>query len=376
MNTNTFLSDSVLLSKLTENQQKIRLQIIERNELFPDNAPGYPWSQVTNALSYVFDLPSRELTRIRLHVDPFMGVETATYYLSDAFQDPVTHAEVTGYNFLGEGVPSEFWAEDPPTPGPNELRFGPTLDGRDINSIAAKNQQYVCNLWRLGMVDIDQSPGRTVFLEIGPGYGGFALNALKQLKNCTYVIVDLPETLIFSASYLISNRPDLKAYVYCPGDDIKEFIRDFESYDLIFIPDYMYDSLDELPYINIGFNTISFPEMPTPIVRGYLDLIAPRLKNFFMSCNYTGKKGRECSVDRVLEEYFSLAPTPEQYMNGAEVSEEEYNDHLFRPTLIGTTSETSRGEFGNCTLRDYNVSTGYVSILISPLDVVVKRRAY
>ena len=74
-------------------------------------------------------------------------------------------------------------------------------------------------------------------LEIGAGYGGLAHHLLGILGNVTYFIVDLPETLLFSASYLSSLNPGKSIYIY-DSNDFSEFINSnrIQSYDFILIP--------------------------------------------------------------------------------------------------------------------------------------------
>jgi hypothetical protein len=234
-------------------------------------------------------------------------------------------------------VPSELWAREPDIPGKEEIKLGCNFRGLTINAATVIRQQNICNLYRLLKASTAPS-GRSVFLEIGAGYGSFALDALRMLGDCCYVIVDIPETLIYSAVYLSVHRPDLRVYTYSPGDDLDAVLADITAFDIAFIPNYRAEALDALPYIDIGFNALSFPEMDNETARKYLSIVAPKLRRFFLSVNYCVGFARPTSAgtDELLAERFDVFPSRADYIQWVG-SEAAYRNHEFRPTIVGVT---------------------------------------
>ena len=60
------------------------------------------------------------------------------------------------------------------------------------------------------MLDEIRAPGRKLVWEIGAGWGGFAYQFKTLFPDVTYVIVDLPELFLFSATYLMTLFPEAK----------------------------------------------------------------------------------------------------------------------------------------------------------------------
>jgi hypothetical protein len=320
------------VDRIEQARKHILAQISERNDRFPTFGPVFPWTLVNRAQSYVFELPAESLRRIRLHADAMNGIRGSEEYLRLA--DAETFCRETAYLFLGEGVPMDKWAREYDLPGMEDLKFGVQYKGLVVGSMTGQRQQNICNLYRV----LDGDTARMVFVEVGAGYGSFALDMRQILPDSAYVIVDLPETLFYSSVYLSAHRPDLRTYVYAPGDDPAGVLAQPDSFDLAFIPNYRATAIDALPHIDIGFNSVSFPEMPEAAVRQYLKLIAPKLRRFFMSVNYRQPADtRHVGVDNLLAEQFRLYPKPEDYRTQLGLSDAQYDHHNFRPTFIGIT---------------------------------------
>ena len=104
-------------------------------------------------------------------------------------------------------------------------------------------------------------------VEIGGGWGGFG-HVFKQLiPNATYIIVDLPATLLFSSVYLSAIYPNKKIYLY--SDDTYAEVQDkLNEFDFVFLP---CDKLNEFKFkkIDIAINMISFQEMTSSQVSNY-----------------------------------------------------------------------------------------------------------
>lgn len=55
---------------------------------------------------------------------------------------------------------------------------------------------------------------RVVFCELGAGYGRLADVVLSAMPNAVYLIIDLPESLLLSQSYLTARHPEASAALY------------------------------------------------------------------------------------------------------------------------------------------------------------------
>jgi hypothetical protein len=328
------------LDRLQKMRAAIGAQIVERDADFPEAAPRFPWNLVTQAQSYVFHLPVKLLRQIRLHADTINGTLGSNYYLNFPPIDGAAAVEANGYLFLGEGVPMSAWAREHDIPDMPALRFGFAYKGLTLCDLTVVRQQNICNLHRL-LKDAPALPGRFTFIEIGAGYGSFALDAIRMLSNAAYVIVDLPETLIYSAAYLMTHLPKRRAYVYAPGDDVDAELAKTDNYDLAFIPNYRATALSGLPHVDVAFNSISFPEMGPQNTRDYISLIAPKLRRYFMSVNHRYFRQTEAhpltGVDAILGEYLHLFPTMREYEAQLGISSADHDDINFWPTVIGTT---------------------------------------
>ena len=122
--------------------------------------------------------------------------------------------------------------------------FGHLIDGQLINIDTLKFYECLIAIDRAGFLDqLKSDPARKeVWLEIGAGWGGFA-NAVKtRFPDTTYVIVDLPQTILFSATYLLSAFPAAKMAIY-PEVSAAEISRNLRDYDFVFIPHFLFPDI-------------------------------------------------------------------------------------------------------------------------------------
>lgn len=332
-------------------------QILERDRNYPSRrVTSHPWQTVTRMQQYIRDLSPENLLDIRIHTDPFIGTLSARFWLSK------TAAGFDSlYRFYGKGVPGAYWAYEPELPGLSGTDYGYRIDGRLLSDVATDYQRYVCNLYRLGIFQLmEQSTHRPVVLEIGAGHGGFAqlFAAISRRSHC-YVIVDLPETLLFSAIFLNVHHSRKRIYTYTPGDDLESVIADRNSYDFILVPDYHLPRLRNLERLDIAFNHVSFPEMPTEILREYLQFIQARLDGYLISVNYrcVSDTGR-LDVDDVLSEYFTLSPTIADLAALLKSDYRVINDINCRPTIVCSSSIERRRAIAGRHLHDFIGTTG------------------
>lgn len=327
------MADTLVIDRIELARRAILAQIEERDRDFPHERPAPPWDKCAKAMSYVFRLPVEDLRSVRLHCDLFLGENTPQQIFAHG-------VDIPGYQWLGDGIPSELWASEPPIPCFGEP-IGSVFADKRVTRTTVLIQRYLCNLLRLGVRE-----GQHV-VEIGAGYGGLA-EAVLRARKVRYTIIDLPETLIYSAAFLMEHFPEKRAYVYRPGDEPSASL----GADLVFLPNYRADWLDPC---DVAINTVSFPEMSREALCGYLSLLRKRLTpdGFLMSVNYEFNPARqdERFVSDFLADHFAISPMPEGF-------EAERKDVNFRPTLICTRNVPRSAE-----LRDIILGQRVVTLL-------------
>ena len=118
-------------------------------------------------------------------------------------------------------------------------------------------------------------------LEIGGGYGALARAFKLAAPKCAYVIVDLPESLFYSQTFLRLNFPNAKiAYI----TDEKSV--DVAAYDFVLVPVQLSHVMTG-EHFDLAVNTGSLQEMPMDAVMFWMRFLQETIKpRFFYSFNY------------------------------------------------------------------------------------------
>jgi putative sugar O-methyltransferase len=121
-------------------------------------------------------------------------------------------------------------------------------------------------------------------LEIGAGYGALAWYLLKVLHNVEYVIVDIPESLAYSAIYLSA---------LVPGR-------------VKFIPNYRFLEMAFAERFDLVINTNSLSELSEAQVRAYSEAISRMLSpgGFFFEQNQDQTGHGWLNAQMILRNYF------------------------------------------------------------------------
>ncbi len=160
--------------------------------------------------------------------------------------------------------------------------FGVELNGCFVNRDIVRYLAFFSVLDQAGLL---QPSAPLNVLEIGGGWGGLAHHFRQVFPRSTYVIVDLPETLIFSASYVTQLNPAAKIYIYdpqtAPSTLSDEFLR---SYSWVFLPHW---KIKELPsrFFDLTMNMASLQEMTVAQVEEYMRELHRLTRGFFYSQN-------------------------------------------------------------------------------------------
>lgn len=106
-------------------------------------------------------------------------------------------------------------------------------------------------------------------LELGAGYGGLARVLKLRNPQMRYTIVDIPETLYFSAMFLKLNFPECKFRLVTAASQLDT---DWEDFDFTFVPVALADKLYG-SHFDLFINTASLGEMNNRDIRYWMDFI-------------------------------------------------------------------------------------------------------
>jgi hypothetical protein len=116
-------------------------------------------------------------------------------------------------------------------------------------------------------------------LEIGAGYGALARTLKLCFPRISYVIIDIPESLYFSASFLRLNFPDSKC---CFVSDLSCLSGPIGDFDFVFVPTLFAEQLVGNEF-ELFCNTASLGEMKNSVIRYWMEFVQNRVtvKYFF-----------------------------------------------------------------------------------------------
>jgi len=262
---------------LREIQRKVRAMLGEREKSIQDGPfrrPSRYWTDFTSFFDYMGDLSPPSLAKVRLHTYHLTGDNYQTYY----FGNRRGFLDFYGPWLATDGLPAEHVLSEP------DDGIGFRLeDGRFVSADIARFQRSVATLSRQGILgELTGSGLPPRVIEIGGGYGGLALHLSRILTTCRYFLVDLPETLVFSASYLVLQAPAKRLYLYDPADRLDA--ETLAGFDFVLLPDYRLDALTGFEF-ELAINLASMQEMRVDQIERYLDFIQMTCRGVFYSCN-------------------------------------------------------------------------------------------
>jgi len=298
---------------------KMLLERDKQSQQADGQTPSPIWSEALGALDYALNLSAENFLNIRLHTSWFSGEHVSNYWHLHPPVDPAEYARAFGYEFYIEDIPEAYWVGEPAIPG-TSIPLGLNYRGKIINKPIIRYQRCISNLYLMEILpQFLEKRDNSVILEIGAGHGGFAhaLGNILEGKS-TYVIIDLPEMLLFSGGFLTVNNPEKKIYVYDKSTFTPEFLDSgIHDYDYVLVPNYAVKDLYALPEINLMVNLLSFPEMTAEQLEEYLQLGQSRLSGYLCSDNMdkhpcSDQLGSE-TITSMLDRHFHLFPPPQLY---------------------------------------------------------------
>lgn len=139
--------------------------------------------------------------------------------------------------------------------------------------------QSIDELYRMKEALGFEQNDRVTFCELGAGYGRLADVVLTAMPNSSYMIFDLPESLLLSQHYLTTLHPEAKAALYPESADLIGSPEALRSHRLFFaLPQFM----SRLPpgTVDAFANIYSFMEMGREQIDEYfrcIDKLDPKL---------------------------------------------------------------------------------------------------
>jgi hypothetical protein len=156
---------------------------------------------------------------------------------------------------------------------PRQLgEIGWNVDGRTVSFDTYAYLERLAVLHDCGLIDRLKriaAAGHTPYvIEIGGGFGGLAYHLSKLIPQARIVIVDLPESLLFSSLYLSLLLPQ-RAHLYANTENADELLAPATP-GCTFVPNYLFDRLFETePVFDLAINTLSMSEMDEAQVNYY-----------------------------------------------------------------------------------------------------------
>jgi SAM-dependent methyltransferase len=182
---------------------------------------------------------------------------------------------------------------------PEHLRMGPPrklgeigwmVEDVIVNHDTAAYWERLLLLYRYGFLD-PQSDQRlrtgSRILEIGAGYGALAYYIQRAVPGVEYTIVDIPESLIYSAVYVSILNPDASIRIL-PNYEFPVLVDNDERFDLV-------------------INTLSMSEMSDGQVRAYSEGVKHLIgeSGVFFEQNQDNRHIGFLNARDILGEYFS-----------------------------------------------------------------------
>ena len=226
------------------------------------DVPSEYWRQETAGFEYMLDASPLIVEKMRDHCYHLTGLHSYEYRDHHGTRKQPFETKFQALRKLDDK--NRFIAENPALGG-----FGHDVNGHMVNIDTLKFYECLIAMDMRGALHPFESSSddRKLVIEIGAGWGGFGYQFKTLFPNVTYVVVDLPQTLLFSSLYLRTLFPDASVFMY--GDQpISTLTEEARNYDFIFLPHFAMDEL-ELKRPDLGANICSYQEMTSEQVDGY-----------------------------------------------------------------------------------------------------------
>jgi hypothetical protein len=247
------------------------------DELIDGERPSAYWREELAGFEYMLDASPLLIDKLRHHTFHVTGLKIYDYRSG---KDEMGVRLAEKLRMLRECGDASLLV-----PEARELGgFGVELDGELFNVDTLKFFEVMIALDRGAVLrPLQEPPDRRLVWEIGAGWGGFARVWKTVVPHTTYLIVDLPELFLFSGTYLQTIFPDA-VIRYWNGEDAETLFADWQTADFIMVPAGALSSVRP-PRLDLTLNMVSFQEMTTEQVRGYVQRAHEAGSPFLYSLN-------------------------------------------------------------------------------------------
>ena len=242
-----------------------REAVLRMQELAPAEAtrPSAYWRDELAGFEYLLDASPLLVASLRHHTFHVTGVRPQDYGPGHEAAREAARAKLRALLKLGS---ADYLVGEHPALG----GFGHELDGRLFNVDTLKFFEVLVALDRGAVLGELRAPGpRRVVWEIGAGWGGFAYQLKTVCPDVTYVIADLPELFLLSGTYLQTVFPEATIRFW-QGEDAGALFAGWEDADFVLVPHFALEALRP-PRLDLALNMVSFQEMTTEQVAGYVE---------------------------------------------------------------------------------------------------------
>lgn len=237
---------------------------LESTTVLAADRPSQYWQEELAGFEYLLDASPLVVESLRHHSYHVTGLRTYEYRRNQ-HRAQKRFAEKLEALVTAAGGSSLLVPEHPALGG-----FGHAIDGALYNLDTLKYFEVLTVLERGSVLqEFRNNAERRLVWEIGAGWGGFPYQFKTLCPNVTYVITDLPELFLFSATYLLTVFPDARVRFFgeVPAADL---FTNWQDFDFIFVP-HKFHAVVRPERVDLTVNMVSFQEMTTPQVRGYIE---------------------------------------------------------------------------------------------------------
>jgi len=242
------------------------LDMLEEAQEYADPLSDY-WKEESASVDYMLDASPLVIRNLREHCYHLTGLRSYEYRGHHAHQAEPFARKLQALRQLDT---ANLFVPEPPALG----GFGHAVEGSLINLDTLKYYESLIALSKAGILAQFRAAGgeRKTVVEIGAGWGGFAYQFKTLYPHTCYVIVDLPQSLLFSGVYLKTLFPDASVLFY--GDrPTNTLLEGYDDHDFVFLPHFFMKKM-KLARIDLGINMVSFQEMTSDQVDAYVRRLA------------------------------------------------------------------------------------------------------
>lgn len=247
-------------------------------QMLEERSPGDKsniWSFACEKFQYMLTLEEKYYAQLRTHAyhldgDSYLRYNSDTYRKTDEME----------WRRIVNKIPESYIEGAPRCAG----EFGHEIDQFLVSKNTIRFYAIIKTLQEKGLISSLRSSDAPLILEIGAGYGGLAYHLSRIVRRAQYIIVDLPETLLFAASYLTMACPESSLYLFDPKDIRAASATNFAGYDFVLLPNYALRYLNSFRF-HLAINVGSFQEMNCAQLETYLDFLESRLRGVLYSQN-------------------------------------------------------------------------------------------